>query len=63
MVAAAQARLADTLAAASTLEQLLGAIDLEHPTPTDARFVASALFILVRDADALTLIERASPRG
>src|SRR5690606_597011 len=63
VIMAAQARRGDTTAAAATLERVLASIDVEDPTPTDARFVASALFMLGRHEDALTLLERASPRG
>ena len=49
--------------ATEALERALATIDPARPTPTDARFVASALFEADRTDEALTLLERASPRG
>jgi TolB-like protein/Tfp pilus assembly protein PilF len=63
VLAEGYARTGDTAAAASALSRLLGALDLERPTPTDVRFAASALFATGRIDDALTLVERAEPRG
>lgn len=37
--------------------------DPSAPSPTDARFIASALIAVGRQADAVHLIERARPRG
>ena len=63
VVAVALSQLGRGEEARTALEQLLASIDLEHPTPTDVRFVSSALFQLGRTDDALELIERAEPRG
>lgn len=56
-------RLGEGAKARSTLRQLMETIDQSTPTPTDVRFVSSALFALGRSEDALTLMERARPRG
>ena len=63
VMAVALAELGRRQQAQAALEQLLTSIDLLHPTPTDVRFAASALFQLGRPDDALGLIERAAPRG
>ena len=38
-------------------------VDPSAPSPTDTRFLASALLAVGRRDDALNLIERARPRG
>ena len=63
VLAEAYARRGDTAAGAAALERLLDAINLKKPGTTDVRFAASALYALNRPHDALTLIERAEPRG
>lgn len=63
VVAVALEKLGRPAQARAALQRLLASIDLEHPTPTDVRFAASALFQLGRIGDALDLMERASPRG
>lgn len=45
------------------MTQALATIDTVQPSPTDARFIAPALVAVGRAADALTLLERARPRG
>ncbi len=63
VVAVALSKLGRRDEARTALEELLASIDVEHPTPTDVRFVSSALFQLGRTDDALALVERAEPRG
>ena len=53
----------DTMAASGTARRVLASIDTVVPTPTDARFAAPALVSLGREDDALTILERARPRG
>jgi len=38
-------------------------MDPSAPSPTDARFIASALLVVGRRDEALQLLERARPRG
>lgn len=63
VLAVALSRLGQDEEARAVLHQTMETIDPAEPTPTDARFVSSALFALGRVDDALTLIERARPRG
>ena len=63
VVAIALAQLGRAAEAHSALAQLLASIDVDHPTPTDVRFVSSALFHMGKAGEALDLIERAAPRG
>ena len=63
VVAVALAQLGRGNESRTAREQLLASVDLDHPTPTDARFVSSALFQLGRASEALDLIELAEPRG
>jgi hypothetical protein len=62
VLAMAQTRLGDP-DAPTTLARALAEIDTLAPSPTDVRFVAPALLAAGRRADALTLLERARPRG
>jgi len=46
------------------VERALSAlVDRALPSPTDARFIGSALLAVGRRDDALSLLERARPRG
>jgi hypothetical protein len=63
VLTSAYGRTGNRMAAESALARLRETIDTGRPTPTDARFAASALFAVHRDDEALRLIERARPRG
>ena len=63
VLAGALARQGKTGEAGAALARALARIDTLRPTATDARFVAPALLALGREGDALTLLERAQPRG
>ena len=53
----------DTVRAAAELARLLKDLGAGDPSPTSARYAASALVAQGRNEQALTLIERARPRG
>jgi hypothetical protein len=63
VLAAAQARQGRAQAARATLGRALASIDTLRPSATDVRFLAPAFLALGREGDALTLLERARPRG
>ena len=55
---------ADASAAGLEVDRALSElVDPSAPSPTDARFLASALLAVGRRDDALNLLERAHPRG
>ncbi|MDQ2671165.1 MAG: tetratricopeptide repeat protein, partial [Gemmatimonadota bacterium] len=63
VVAGALARLGDSAGAERALAKLFATVDPQQPSTTDVRFAASVLLALGRREEALTLIERARPRG
>lgn len=63
VLAVALSRLGQDAEGRAVLQQMMETIDSAEPTPTDARFASSALFAHGRVDHALTLIERARPRG
>jgi len=64
MLAAALARSGDLVAARKEVARALSAMaDSKTPSPTDARWIGSALIAVGRPDDALDLLERTRPRG
>ena len=64
VLAVALARTGSQARAELEVERALSAlVDRSLPSPTDARFIGSALLAVGRRDDALSLLERARPRG